>query len=419
MLLSSTNRGAAIVVAMTLAVSPVLQALPQSAPAAQPKPAGAKPTTTTAKPAAATAQTVADLGWPRTYTTSSQGRVVIYEPQISGWADQKRLVAHAAASYQAKATTPDAKPALGTIKVEADTRVSLDERLVNFARMRITESNFPSLPKEQLREVSDEIAQAIPEEDRVIALDRVLAFIDKSAILPTDVPGLKADPPVIFYSTTPAVIVNFDGDPIWSPIEKNDLKFAVNTNWDVFEHGPTKTYYLRYNQGWLTSTNLSGQWTPAGKLARQLYGASCFRELQGGQSGRARKAVAGQRPSCRQGQLRPCGADSAARRAELPARHGSQGTALGVQHRERCLPSREDRTGLLPRRRALVLRPGLHRTVDVCDAEAARGLQAHSARTRTVARAGVGAWHRPGDRCVAAGAGAADRARQQNPDSSP
>ena len=74
------------------------------------------------------------------------------------------------------------------------------QRLVNFANLRITESNFPTLPKEQLREIVAEITKAIPEEDRVIALDRVLAFVDKSTIVPKDVPGLKADPPVIFFS---------------------------------------------------------------------------------------------------------------------------------------------------------------------------------------------------------------------------
>ncbi len=53
--------------------------------------------------------------------------------------------------------------------------------------------------------------------------------------------GVKSDPPTIFYSTTPAVLVNIDGDAIWSPIQSNDLKYVVNTNWDLFEHEPTKT----------------------------------------------------------------------------------------------------------------------------------------------------------------------------------
>ena len=53
---------------------------------------------------------------------------------------------------------------------------------------------------------------------------------------------------------------------MWSPIKGNDLKFAINTNWDVFEHGPTKTYFLRDNATWLTTSDLKGTWTPAGKL---------------------------------------------------------------------------------------------------------------------------------------------------------
>ena len=51
---------------------------------------------------------------------------------------------------------------------------------------------------------------------------------------------MKADPPAIFFSNAPAVLVNFDGEPIWSPIKENDLKFAVNTNWDLFQHEPTQ-----------------------------------------------------------------------------------------------------------------------------------------------------------------------------------
>ena len=198
-------------VAIIFAVTPVLQALPPGALATQAKPAAARPNRRLARQTddwhgqarGSAAQPAPDRGWPRGYTTPSQGHVIVYEPQIASWANQKQVVAFAATSYQAKGAAAGAKPALGTIKLEADTRVSLDERLVNFANLRITESNFPTLPKEQLREVVAEITKAIPEEDRVIALDRVLAFVDKSTIVPKDVPGLKADPPVIFYSRTP------------------------------------------------------------------------------------------------------------------------------------------------------------------------------------------------------------------------
>ena len=43
----------------------------------------------------------------------------------------------------------------------------------------------------------------MPDDEKVIALDRVLANIDKSQIVPKNVEGIKADPPSIFFSTTP------------------------------------------------------------------------------------------------------------------------------------------------------------------------------------------------------------------------
>jgi hypothetical protein len=133
--------------------------------------------------------------------------------------------------------------------------------------LKITEANFQSLSKEQTQEVIAEVEKAIPDEDRLIALDRVLAYADKSRIIPRNAEGIKADPPRIFFSKTAAVLVNIDGDPVWSPIRENDLKFAVNSNWDIFKHEPTKTFYLRNDAAWLKTSDLTGgQWEPAGKL---------------------------------------------------------------------------------------------------------------------------------------------------------
>jgi hypothetical protein len=283
------RRGAAIL-AIAFALTPAQPAFqPLAAQTARPqtaKPQNASPQTTkppitkpqntspqttkpqTAKPptAAATTQQVLEPAWPRAYQTPSQGHIVVYQPQVASWESQKKLVGYAAVSYVAKTAAKDGKPGLGTITLEADTKVSLDERLVKFDNLRITDAHFATLPKEQIREVVTEIAEAIPENERVIALDRVLAAIDKSKIIPKDVPGLKADPPTVFFSQTPALLVNFDNDPVWSPIEKSELRFAVNTNWDVFEDPAAKTFYLRNDRTWLKTTDLKGAWVPAGKL---------------------------------------------------------------------------------------------------------------------------------------------------------
>jgi hypothetical protein len=188
---------------------------------------------------------------------------VLYEPQVATWENQKHMVALAAASYLPAGKQ---KPELGTLKIEADTEVALNERLVKFSVLKITETNFQTLPKEQTQEIITEIDKTIPAEDRFIALDRVITQVDKSKIVPKNVPGIKGDPPKIFMSQSPAILLNVDGEPIWSPIKDNELKFAVNTNWDLFQHGPTGVYYLRDDATWLRAADLKGPWGLAARL---------------------------------------------------------------------------------------------------------------------------------------------------------
>ena len=160
---------------------------------------------------------------------------------------------------------------------------------MNFSELKITESNFPDAADAiSSGRSSRRSSTSVPLDERVIALDRVLASVDTSQIIPKNVEGVKADPPPIFFSKTPAVLVNIDGDPIWSPIAENDLKFAVNTNWDLFEHEPTKTFYLRNDKVWLKAADVKGPWTPAGKLPDELREAAGRRELEGGEGGAAR-----------------------------------------------------------------------------------------------------------------------------------
>ncbi len=265
----------AVLTALSIAVAPSLS-LAAQAPAASPKPPATAAPKATPKPAAAqkpattgegvtvSAPQQIDGGWPRAYSTPSGGRILMYQPQVATWEQQRHMTAFSAVSWEPKGA--NTKPALGTVKIEADTRVAPSERLVNFSSFKIAESNFPSVPREQVKELVAEIQEAIPDDDRVIGLDRVLASVDRSQITPKNVEGVKADPPTIFYSPGPAILVNLDGDVIWSPIAQNDLRFAVNTNWDLFEHGPTKTLYLRNQDTWLQATDVKGPWTAAGTL---------------------------------------------------------------------------------------------------------------------------------------------------------
>ena len=386
---------------------------PASLATAQARSAAAQPAATPAAPAkgAAGAPSGAsvDGGWPRGYETPSGGKIVVYQPQVASWDDQKHMVAYAAVSYQPKGIS---KPTLGSLKLESDTAVSTEKRLVSFKQLQVTESNFPNLPKDEVREVVAEIVKTIPEKERVIALDRVLASLDKSQIIPKNVEGVKADPPPIFYSAKPAVLVNLDGDPIWSPIANNDLKFAVNTNWDLFQHEPTQTFYLRNDAAWLKAAKVEGPWTPAGKLPEsfsKLPADDNWKDVKAALPGKSARGEGGA-DGVRQHEAGR--ADPREERPDLQSRHRDE-ARVGQQHRERRVPPRREGDGLLPRLRPLVQRGGLQRPVDVRDAEPPGGLPEDLARAPALARPRLGARHAAGGRGGAPRAGAADRARQQ------
>ena len=134
------------IAAMTARPAPPRQAAGTTPPAA-PRPA-------TAQPAAPAPAAPLDGGWPRMYDLSSGGSILMYQPQISSWPNQKHVVAFSAISYRDKGAS---KPAFGTIRLEADTKVSVSDRLVQFEKLKIVEANFQALSKEQVNTITSAI----------------------------------------------------------------------------------------------------------------------------------------------------------------------------------------------------------------------------------------------------------------------
>src|SRR5262245_9656620 len=114
--------------------------------------------------AAPSVESRVDGGWPLGFETATKARVVIYQPQIATWNDQKYMVAYSAAAYEAPGAS---KPVLGTFKVEASTSVSLEERLVKFSPVKLTETNFPTLSREQVQDLAAAVEQGIPDDEGV------------------------------------------------------------------------------------------------------------------------------------------------------------------------------------------------------------------------------------------------------------
>jgi hypothetical protein len=207
-----------------------------------------------------------ELSWPREYSNEAGGQLVMYQPQVTKWDGAKRIHARTAIAFKAPGAE---EPSLGAFEIEADTEVDKETRLVRLSGVEIVRHRFPSLDEEKGAMLLAKLGELMPKEELIVELDRVLANLERGEATGQGV-QTKTDPPKIFVSQKPAVLVLIDGEPIWSPIKDNEAKFVVNTNWDLFEVPSKSSLYLRDEKAWYKAPSLKGPWTPAGKLPKAL-----------------------------------------------------------------------------------------------------------------------------------------------------
>lgn len=229
-------------------------------------------------------------GWPRLFEFKGS-EVVVYQPQLTEWDDHKTLHGQAAVAVTLKG---QAIKLFGAVTLEADTEVDFTDRMVVMKSLRLTNLAFPNMKSTVSRRCRIAVEGALPK-DKVllISLDRVLAGMDRSQ-QETRITTVNLDPPPIFYSNKPAILVLFMGEPKLEPVAGvPGLLYAVNTNWDIILELGSSRYYLLNEESWLVTDNvLEGPWQPAGQLPE------AFSRLPAGEHWAAvKKAIPGKRVS--------------------------------------------------------------------------------------------------------------------------
>ncbi|HEX2973887.1 MAG TPA: hypothetical protein VHP11_16255 [Tepidisphaeraceae bacterium] len=203
-----------------------------------------------------------DPGWPRTFVKAGN-QVQIYPPQIDEWTNHSKIAFHAAIAVQPNG---EKQPTYGVLAVKADTLVDDNSRLVLMTNLDPT-VQFPNAPPKQADQLKALIKEVLPHKDYLeVSLDRVLAYMHVDQAKPPTV-QVDLNPPPIYYSDSPSILVIFAGQPQFKPVKGTQLMFAVNTNWNLLLDLTTSQYYLLNEDAWLTAPDpLKGPWTPVQAL---------------------------------------------------------------------------------------------------------------------------------------------------------
>ena len=213
--------------------------------------------------AAKAANPPADPGWPR-QRTNEKGRLVYYQPQVDAWTNFKELSFRMAFSL----TPKGGKEIVGVVEVQAQTDVNMDDRSVLIRDFKINEVKLPGLDPAKASQVDQAVRSFLPPDHTVVmALDRLVASVEKTQA-PATV-QVQNDPPEIFVSYTPAILLDIDGEPTRAEIADTNMGFVVNSNFPLFfEKGGAN--YLFTGEQWLKSPVLEGPWAPVANLPKDM-----------------------------------------------------------------------------------------------------------------------------------------------------
>jgi hypothetical protein len=211
---------------------------------------------------ASVAQGPLDPGWPR-QRIENGNKLIIFQPQVDDWKDFRELDWRMAIEL----TPSGGKPAVGVVVLKGETQVDNDNKMVLISNLKIVETHFPSLDPASAAQM-DQLTRTFLPQTVEISLQRLVSCVPKKE----SVPGvqLKNDPPLIFVSYKPAILLDVDGQPVAVPVQKTTLDYVVNTHWRLFFDKTRSEYYLLAGTQWLRATNLSGPWTAAATLPTDM-----------------------------------------------------------------------------------------------------------------------------------------------------
>ncbi len=209
-----------------------------------------------AAPAAARSALPADP-WPRKVDLANAS-VLVYQPQVNKW-NGNQLDFRAAVAIQPVGAKEET---FGVIFATARTQVDRVARTVVFENLKVTKSDFPTLPNRGAAYAA-ELQKNVASDIRTIALDRLEASLAAAGIKPPTVP-VRNDPPRVVVSYSPAILVPIDGAPVLKPVPSHSrAQRVINTRALILQGGFGNKFYIHVYDGWLEADAISGPWVQA------------------------------------------------------------------------------------------------------------------------------------------------------------
>ena len=205
--------------------------------------------------------------WPREIM-SSQGKIVIYQPQ------PQKLDGTKVSGVGAFSIVPNGKsePVFGALFFDAVLNVDRDSREYEVLSIEIPSIKFSAVQEGiDLEKIKSAIIGEVPGWKLQGALDELITTVEEFSDKATKgSEGFSNDPPKIDYRDKPSMLIYIDGEPRTKAIDNSSLEYVMNSGYVIFRDKKTGTYYLYGGEIWYEATNIKGTWKTTKSVPRDI-----------------------------------------------------------------------------------------------------------------------------------------------------
>lgn len=198
----------------------------------------------------------AQIEWPQEISADN-GTIVVYQPQPESL-EGNILKGRAAIALEFENRD---EPVFGAMWFSARIDTDQDTDLVTVLDFKVEAVTWPDSKDAGEQKFTAIVEGAIPQAGFEISMERLAASLESAEVEKNSLEQLKTDPPEIIFSQELSVLLLYDGEPRFSPVENSPYERALNAPFAVARNTKTRQNYLTSGEFWYQSGNPLGPWT--------------------------------------------------------------------------------------------------------------------------------------------------------------
>ena len=193
--------------------------------------------------------------WPQELK-GDKGTIVIYQPQpekLTG----NYLTGRAAMQLELESNK---EPIFGVFWFSSTIETDRSTNSVIIKNIKVTKVAWPDSKEEGEQKFTRFVEKKLENSSFTASLSKLTATLASAEDVQQSLNDIKNDAPVILFEDNLAVLLSFDGDPIFKEIENSPYQRALNTQFAVIKVKTKSLYYLTSGSLWYQANNELGPW---------------------------------------------------------------------------------------------------------------------------------------------------------------